>query len=828
MAAIRDYAVTIYTTATGSMVCEMPVHESGDLLVAFVNKDTASAFTTPGGWTAQQTVLSAGAAGGVYLKRATSSSETVTFTLTSETCCAVVLSVRNVNGTTVGDAISASAASGADDSTLPLAGIGVTPAHDNCLVLHGLSTDSGFGPSAYPGWVNLFVGDAGANSLCVAYTCQRTAAAITAPNHWGSTQDDARGVIIAVRDDGNDTVFPAYISPGTTPATLISPLVFSTTPDRGTWELTTNDITSMGGKTVGQVDGVAAADSGYNPFRASVRVIAASSTTNLTASEMRFTSAENFTTGSGVVFGTFRFQVPRDLLDAAKPSNGGGAFVAFADSANDYKTWVVAAQFTKTTDASNRQNYAIQVDGSSDTSWASSGTVDWTAVNDLYLGGGGYYGACSVEWSDLYLLNETALAGGSATTPFGFDELVDVVNRGSGFLPLMVQSGASAMCWTRLKFGGTDEFHADIDLRTFQFPTKADEVDYVDFHVDNNHMGFEFHGLADDTMTFTNCVFTSSSSYYWRFNSSHSADANIDFTGTTVVNAVVTLRATSDLDGTNFINCSTFTQNGATLTNCSFQNTKVDASSPANAALISDSSFTKTTGTQHGIEITGTAADITLTGVTFTGYAGTNGSTGNEAIYVNIASGSMTISIQGGGSTPSIRTAGATVTVQNAVTVKVTAKDADTSAAISGARVLLYATTGTTVTITRSGSTASVSHTAHGYQNSQKVVILGAEQGEYNGLKTISNVSTNAYDFTVSGTPTTPATGTINSHRAILDADSNGSGIVQDTAFNYTSDLAVTGRVRKGTAATYYKTSPLSGTITSAGLDVTAFLVRDA
>jgi len=79
----------------------------------------------------------------------------------------------------------------------------------------------------------------------------------------------------------------------------------------------------------------------------------------------------------------------------------------------------------------------------------------------------------------------------------------------------------------------------------------------------------------------------------------------------------------------------------------------------------------------------------------------------------------------------------------------------------------------------------------------------------------------------VSGTPTTPATGTILSHRVILDGDTNVSGIVETTAFNYTSDLAVTGRVRKGTSSIYYKTSPVSGTITSAGFDATAFMVKD-
>jgi hypothetical protein len=107
-------------------------------------------------------------------------------------------------------------------------------------------------------------------------------------------------------------------------------------------------------------------------------------------------------------------------------------------------------------------------------------------------------------------------------------------------------------------------------------------------------------------------------------------------------------------------------------------------------------------------------------------------------------------------------------------------------------------------------------------------VIFGADQGEYNGIKTITYSNANEYTFTVSGTPATPATGTITSHKVILDADTNASGIVEDTAYNYVSDLNVEGRARKGSAATYYKTSPISGTITSAaGFDATIFMVED-
>jgi hypothetical protein len=67
--------------------------------------------------------------------------------------------------------------------------------------------------------------------------------------------------------------------------------------------------------------------------------------------------------------------------------------------------------------------------------------------------------------------------------------------------------------------------------------------------------------------------------------------------------------------------------------------------------------------------VSGSADTISFSGNSFSGYAATNGSTGNEAIYVNIATGTVTLNITGGGSSPSIRTAGATVVVNNTVTL---------------------------------------------------------------------------------------------------------------------------------------------------------------
>lgn len=66
--------------------------------------------------------------------------------------------------------------------------------------------------------------------------------------------------------------------------------------------------------------------------------------------------------------------------------------------------------------------------------------------------------------------------------------------------------------------------------------------------------------------------------------------------------------------------------------------------------------------------------------------------------------------------------------------------------------------------ITRTGSTATVTFAAaHGYATDGLTIvrIAGATQPEYNGDFQISNVTATTFDITVTGTPATPATGTI-------------------------------------------------------------------
>ena len=666
MPKIRDVAITINTVATSSMVMEMPEHEAGDLLLAFLNKDSTGGWTQAT-WTSIQAGNSAGAATACWAKRATSSSETVTFGLTLETCMGVVVAIKGCYGTTVADAISNSGLGSAIGAVVPSGGtLAHTPGHDNSLIFAWNSGDIGHSPMYLPGWVNIFGGDAGANGGALSYTWQKTAAQVYSPGVWCGivTGIDTREIIVSVRDDGNNTEVDAYLDRATVPTKLLSPLSMIAVVDRGTWAASALTYSSIGGKTTAFDAAASVGDAGYNPYRAVTSCTPSASTTLIGGPEFIFSSAEDLTWGCGCIFGSWRFTVPRDYVDCGFVKHG-GLILYMGTNASNYRAWMIGAQGDKVTKADGRNFYTIQV-GNADTIFGSNGSPSLSAIQRFGWMCAGYYAATVWQLSDLWLLNKAVMAGGRPSNPFDFLELENAVNNGCGYVPLFQRAGSAATYFIPLQFGGGEPCHVEISLRTFQLPKRADEVDYLNFHVADDTMGFEFYGQDRgsgdvDTLHFIGCVFTADQSYYWRFNANHASGADIDFTGSTVVGANVTLQSTVTLDGVAFTNCTAFALNSATLSGITFLNTKVMAASPAAVEGITSSAFTSI-GTGYAIEIGGTAADITLTDLNFSGYAAEDGSTGNEAIYVNISDGSMSITIDGG-STPSVRSAGCTVTV---------------------------------------------------------------------------------------------------------------------------------------------------------------------
>lgn len=814
MAKIRDFAITEYVATSANWVPEMPIHQSGDVLVAFLGKDSTTGWSQSTGWTEYIDQATAQANVGCQMIRATSSAEVFNVTLTTETGVVVILAIQDCYGSTLANAIDLSpVVAGADATTIPFAGIaGQSTTNANCLILYAFGGDGGTSPTAYPPATNLYSGDATNGSLGVAYSFQKTAGTIATVDWFGRGVDDGRAMLLALRSSGSG-LRQAYSDPSISSSTMIRPLVGLSTMQSDSWptsltltalganfeatsvyvyevapsytdrtseanSVTTADLTfcqhvgdmmyfgsstpfrtisaivstagtigvvaweygtgasswttapgmsgtfsatggariaftsetaptnwvtndpgmgqtkywvrmrittnytvvpivsmvRLNGHIAAYIVAAASADAGTNPYTDACQNAGASSTTTLNGCQLNFGASVDMS--AGILFGSIRPSLPRDFgVDLALPSkSAGGVQVTLLDGSNYYNSYKIGAKGCKTLDIAGRSVFAIDWNGSA-TAWASAGTIVKSAVTKLYLSTYGYYGASLVQWSMFCLMTRFGIAGGSTSNYLDLDDIADVANKSTGHFPFISVVGTAAKIYAPLQFGGNDPILVNCNLNTFQFPTVYDGVDYFDWNAATNVAGVKFYPKTGDTLKFTNCVFTSDSAYRFEFDASSATNATLDFSGTSVVNGTVTLQNIGTaFNNMTFISCPSFTKNASTISNSSFTATKVTSSSPANTALISDCTFTSS-GTGHAIEIGGTAANFSFDGNIFTGYASSDGSTGNEAIFVNIASGSMTITITGGGSIPSIKTAGVTVTVENPVSITVTVKD---------------------------------------------------------------------------------------------------------------------------------------------------------
>lgn len=567
-------------------------------------------------------------------------------------------------------------------------------------------------------------------------------------------------------------------------------------------------------------------DSGVNPYHSSNALSGPATVpdTNQLAGH-EYLSDTAIDMDPGYLLSQFRYAAPRDGIDCGLFYRHRGISFGLWDTSDNYRIWTIAAKDAKDSNYFDKLVFGIQPAQATVTAWGEqnqSGSFDASLINTVYTGATSAFAAVAAQFSQLLLVNGSVIvAGGTSTTPLAFPDIMAALVAGCGLFPVVSAAGSAATLFVPVQMGGADPAHIVCSLATFQFPTQASlSARTGAWHVDDGTVGIEFYGQASEKRHFLGCTFISGSPYYWRFNAAHSGSTLVDFTGSTVVNALITLQSTVTLSTVTFQNCTTFTLNSAVLDKCTFKNTKVSAASPADAADITNSTFVSG-GTGHALEIGGSAADVTLTGCTFTGYATSDGSTGNEAIYVNIGTGTMTITITDG-TTPSIRTAGADVTVlagQVAATVKCTTT---TGTNLENVRVLLLAAAGgpmpsdATVTIVNSGTTATVTHTAHGMLTNDKVQIKGASLAANNGVWSITKTGDNTYTYTMGSSPGSNPTGTIKATFAVLSGLTSASGEITMSRV-FASEQPVSGRARLSTSPNFYKTAAIVGTISSTG-----------
>lgn len=318
-------------------------------------------------------------------------------------------------------------------------------------------------------------------------------------------------------------------------------------------------------------------------------------------------------------------------------------------------------------------------------------------------------------------------------------------------------------------------------------------------------------------------------------------DVNIDKCTFTDMNIFI-FKASSAILNSIFRRCAAITANGADFTGSLFDASTVaadtscivwDVNTDPNNYLDS-CTFIKGTNAHHAIEFgTTSPTTMTLTNTIFTGFNASNAQN-DSCIHFKRTTGEITLTISGG-TVPSYKTAGATITiVTSSRTIKAIVQKAD-GTKIASARVLLKTAADAsggfpyddTVTITNSGTTATVSHTAHGMATNDKVQITGASLTANNGIFQITKVSDDSYTYTMSSTPGSNPTGTIKANFIFLDGttDTNGE-ISMSRAIG--ANQTVTGWARKSSGSPYYKQGPLSGEVVTTGNSTfTAILSTD-
>ena len=295
-----------------------------------------------------------------------------------------------------------------------------------------------------------------------------------------------------------------------------------------------------------------------------------------------------------------------------------------------------------------------------------------------------------------------------------------------------------------------------------------------------------------------------------------------------------------------FSECGVVTHNGASMNGSSVLSSTVAAD---DGALFYDEvadpdgemdgmSFSKGTNAHHAIRFgANVPASITLRNMDFTGFGSSDDA--NDSVFrFDDTTGSITLNLVGcthdGSGFTVDDAAGVTVTVViDPVTTLVNVVDNNASDLIN-ARVLLEASDGAgdfpfeeSVTISRVASVASVAHTGHGMVTGDLAVIRGADQPEYNGAFVITNVTTNAYDYTVSGSPATTATGTIICSGAIISGLTDSSGDISASR-TFSANTLVKGFVRKASSPPYFKSFQIAGEIdNTTGLTINVRMILD-
>lgn len=277
-----------------------------------------------------------------------------------------------------------------------------------------------------------------------------------------------------------------------------------------------------------------------------------------------------------------------------------------------------------------------------------------------------------------YGRGETRIAGGQTgnyATFAGFAAVNDNNSNRWGLFQL-IEGGFKFKGKIYLGYGSLTEF-TDSNVAIVIEDTEWVSADFNKIEVHNassvinwTNIGFtalgtvskgQFVAVDNATINKTACTFTDMDSFTYQSNS-------------TIIN-------------TTYRRCGLITQGGATFTNDIITNATGTVAMAVSSMSDVDGCTFESDGTGHAIDLGNITTDTSITfNCSTTGYASSNGSTGNEVILVNVSSGqTLTINVSGVTSPTYKNTGSGTVTVVNAVALTIEAQ-----VTLVGAEVRIY------------------------------------------------------------------------------------------------------------------------------------------
>lgn len=364
------------------------------------------------------------------------------------------------------------------------------------------------------------------------------------------------------------------------------------------------------------------------------------------------------------------------LSSTSTPLGSKGVLLLFGSGSTMTTNWVayqLVANPSTLAGLSASTNYMSEIALGAATEFASSGTVDWSAVTRV---GFVYHRvAGSATSRTIYIRNQVdhktaKLIGGSEAYPVQISLLCDTLKANGVPFVATKQGAGQSLLKSAVQIGdGSIPTYFKCEAQSLEYPLPwlLTDIGQMEWNANASSVGVTVYASASDTIDFSAGVLATSVKQPFTLHASTSGSATYRWTGFSLVGYDPTWATAVDCSGMTFANCDTVKFKGASVTGVTIKNLHDDVGTTDAAASWDTSGATVTSTT---IDVTGSSAGyhielgtsvtaITLADVTFTGTPGT------DKVHVLKTSGTVTITISGTTtlSLSDVTSAGATVVI---------------------------------------------------------------------------------------------------------------------------------------------------------------------